>query len=38
MAYIDKGSAQTGQSVEVDIRGKREGATVVNLPFYHRSA
>jgi aminomethyltransferase len=38
MAYIDKRSAETGQAIEVDIRGKREPATVVNLPFYHRSA
>ena len=27
MAYVDKGSAETGQAVEVDIRGKREAAT-----------
>ena len=36
MAYIDKGAAAVGQSVEVDIRGKREPATLVSLPFYRR--
>ena len=38
MAYIDKGSAATGGAVEVDIRGKREPATVAALPFYRRPA
>ncbi len=37
MAYVEKGSAPIGKSVEVDIRGKREAATVVKLPFYRRT-
>jgi aminomethyltransferase len=37
MAYVDKGAAAIGQTVEVDIRGKREPATVVALPFYRRT-
>lgn len=36
MAYIDKGAAKIGQAVEIAIRGKRETATLVALPFYHR--
>jgi aminomethyltransferase len=38
MAYIDKGAAAVGQSIEVDIRGKHEPAMVVSLPFYRRQA
>jgi aminomethyltransferase len=38
MAYINKGAAAIGQAVEVDIRGKREAATITALPFYRRSA
>lgn len=38
MAYIDPGSATPGTSVEVDIRGKRESARVVKLPFYKRAS
>jgi aminomethyltransferase len=38
MAYVDKGTAGVGQGIEVDIRGKREPATVVALPFYRRPA
>jgi aminomethyltransferase len=38
MAYIEKGAAKIGQAVEVDIRGKREPATLVSLPFYRRPA
>ncbi len=37
MAYVEKGSAPIGKSIEVDIRGKREAATVVKLPFYQRT-
>ena len=33
-----QGAVAIGHAVEVDIRGKREAATVVNLPFYHRPA
>jgi glycine cleavage system aminomethyltransferase T len=36
MAYVESGTAKPGQSVEVDIRSKREPATVVGLPFYKR--
>jgi len=36
MAYVDVAHSSTGTSVEADIRGKREVATVVPLPFYKR--
>ena len=36
MAYVGKGVAAPGQAVEVDIRGKREAATLTGLPFYRR--
>ncbi len=36
MAYVDPAWAETGTSVEVDIRGKRTTAVVVDLPFYKR--
>jgi aminomethyltransferase len=36
MAYLEKGAAKIGQAV--DIRGKREAATLVSLPFYRRPA
>lgn len=36
MAYLAKSHATEGTSVEVDIRGKRESAEVVSLPFYKR--
>ncbi len=36
MAYVDPGSAVEGTAVEVEIRGQRESATVVKLPFYRR--
>ncbi len=36
MAYVESSMAKLGQTVEVDIRGKRESATIVNLPFYKR--
>jgi aminomethyltransferase len=36
MAYVGKGIAAPGQAVEVDIRGKREAATLTGLPFYRR--
>ena len=35
MAYIESDTARLGQSVELDIRGKREPATIVRLPFYN---
>jgi aminomethyltransferase len=36
MAYVDADVAQVGAAAEIDIRGKREPATLVNLPFYKR--
>jgi aminomethyltransferase len=36
MAYVDSEAAKSWQPAEVDIRGKREPATIVNLPFYKR--
>ena len=37
MAYIAQPYAKPGTAVEVDIRGKREMAEVVSLPFYKRT-
>jgi aminomethyltransferase len=37
MAYVAPGSSSIETAVEVDIRGKRESATVVKLPFYQRA-
>ncbi|MCH7686349.1 MAG: glycine cleavage system aminomethyltransferase GcvT [Planctomycetes bacterium] len=36
MGYIKPQFAKTGTKLEVDIRGKRHTATVVELPFYSR--
>ena len=36
MAYLTESYAAVGTSVEIDIRGKREPAEVVSLPFYKR--
>ncbi len=36
MAYVNSEMAQVGQSLEVDIRGTRANATIVDLPFYRR--
>jgi aminomethyltransferase len=36
MAYLEIDAAKVGEQVEVDIRGKREPATLVDLPFYKR--
>lgn len=38
LAYVAPAYAPAGTAVEVDIRGKREPATVVPLPFYKRPA
>jgi aminomethyltransferase len=38
MAYVSPQHATLGTQVEVDIRGKREAATVVALPFYKRAS
>lgn len=37
MGYVDRAVAETGTAVEVDIRGKRHAAKVVDLPFYKRA-
>lgn len=36
MGYVEPDAAQAGTEVEVAIRGRRESARVVKLPFYHR--
>ncbi len=38
MGYLPAELSATGSRVEVDIRGQREPATVVPLPFYKRSS
>lgn len=38
MAFVEKEFSAPGTAVEVDIRGSREPATVVKLPFYKRAA
>jgi len=38
MAYVQPEFAQVGTAVTVDIRGAAEGATIVPLPFYKRTA
>jgi len=37
MAYLTRESAVVGARVEIDVRGKREPATIVELPFYRRA-
>ena len=37
MAYVEPQFAEPAQLLQVDIRGQREGARVVKLPFYKRS-
>ncbi|MDA0283329.1 MAG: glycine cleavage system aminomethyltransferase GcvT [Planctomycetota bacterium] len=37
MGYVDVAASKTGSEVEVDIRGKRHPAKVVDLPFYKRA-
>ena len=36
MAYVTPAASETGTALEVDVRGRREPATVVPLPFYKR--
>ena len=36
MGYIEPQLCEPGTEIEVDIRGKREPATIVTLPFYKR--
>lgn len=37
MAYVDRDVAGLGTALEVDLRGRREAATIVGLPFYKRA-
>jgi aminomethyltransferase len=37
IAFVEPASAERGTQVEIDIRGKRETATIVKLPFYKRA-
>jgi aminomethyltransferase len=37
MGYVNREVANAGRQLEVDIRGQRESATIVPLPFYHRA-
>lgn len=37
MAYVARESSPVGTSLEVDVRGKRESAKIVPLPFYRRA-
>jgi aminomethyltransferase len=37
MAYVARESVVTGANIEVDVRGKRELGTIVELPFYRRT-
>ncbi len=36
MALVDVSHSEPGTQVEVDVRGRRVGAVIVPLPFYHR--
>ena len=36
MALVDASHSEPGTQVEVDVRGRRVGAVIVPLPFYHR--
>jgi aminomethyltransferase len=36
LVYLPIDNAQIGQPLEVEIRGKRVQAKVVETPFYHR--
>jgi aminomethyltransferase len=38
MAYVRREFADPGTELQVDIRGRRETATVVKMPFYSRSS
>ena len=37
MGYVARDHAATGTHVEIDVRGKRVAAVIVDLPFYKRS-
>jgi aminomethyltransferase len=36
MAYVPTGSANEGQEIQIDVRGKLVGARIVKTPFYKR--
>jgi len=36
MAYVSPDAAEIGSTLNIDIRGRREAATVTPLPFYKR--
>ncbi|MFQ5902961.1 MAG: glycine cleavage system aminomethyltransferase GcvT [Candidatus Binatia bacterium] len=36
LGYVSAGEAGLGNAVEVEIRGRRIGARIIPLPFYHR--
>jgi aminomethyltransferase len=36
MAYLPSALREPGTAVEIDVRGRREKASVVKLPFYRR--
>lgn len=36
MGYVEPAYTELGQALEIDVRGRGEGATVVELPFYRR--
>lgn len=36
MAYVERGSAEPGTTLDIDVRGSRVAASVVSLPFYKR--
>ena len=36
MGYVSQAFSEVGTTVEIDVRGKRQKATVVKLPFYRR--
>ena len=37
-AYLPMAGAKEGSKLEVDVRGKRAGATVVKPPFYKKAS
>jgi glycine cleavage system aminomethyltransferase T len=37
MALVEAGSVKTGETVEVDVRGRMVLAEVTPLPFYNRA-
>ena len=37
MALVEKDSVELGSAVEVEVRGRRVAAEVVELPFYKRA-